>query len=518
MKIKHSKFNLSHENKLTCGMGTLVPFMCMETVPGDRFRCQSDMILRMMPLIAPMMHKVDVFMHYFFVPTRIIWKNFDTFLTGGKDGNQTVAHPFISQSHSQVTTANMNEGSLADYLGFPNLETIDWETTPVDALPFRAYSAVYNEWYRDENLIDEIGCSDGDGEDTTTNLTLQRRAWHKDLFTNALPWAQRGENVTLPFKGQADVTSDDKGTAAVFPLGPGNHDSTSIATGMFKLTGLAGDGTSHDTNDYRVAGSANPPVAAKTNLIVDLTKVGGGISIQDLRWAVIVEKWLERNARGGIRYIEFLLSHFGVHASDTRLQRPEYLGGGKVPIVIGEVLQTSSTDTTSPQGNMAGKGVSAGSLPGFSKYFEEFGYVVGILSIMPKANYFQGMPRQFSRFSRFEMFFPEFCALGEQAILNKELLAESSDPNGVFGYTPRFQELRQIPSTVHGEFKTSLKFWHLAREFSDTPVLSKEFIECHPSERVFAVEDSSDKFVLDIWNNIQAVRPLPKFANPGVLL
>lgn len=506
MKVKHSKFNLSHENKMTAKMGLLYPFLCQEVVPGDRWRCNSDMVLRMMPLIAPMMHQVNVYMHYFFVPTRLIWRNFDTFLTGGKDGTTTVNAPYIDKLYY---SDYFGDGSLADYLGFPDMTQIDTQGPVVSALPFRAYAAVYNEWYRDENLIDEVGCSDADGEDNVTNLSLLRRAWHKDMFSNALPWAQRGQQVQLPFTGKADVVTNGELTRIAM------NGANATTGGMFRMTS-PGSTSATGTVSARLEELGIQDKA--TNLIVDLSATNGGISIQDLRWAVIVQKFLERNARGGIRYIEFLLSHFGVRASDARLQRPEYLGGGKLPIVIGEVLQTSSTDATSPQGNMAGKGVSAGRLPGFRKYFEEFGYVLGIMSIMPKANYFQGLPRQFTRMSRYEMFFPEFCTLGEQAILNKELYVNSDNPDGVFGYTPRYQELRGIPSTIHGEFRSSLKFWHLAREFADTPVLSQEFVECNPSERVFATNDESDKFICDVWNNIQAVRPLPKFATPGVLL
>lgn len=515
--MKRSKFNLSHETKLTCGMGTLVPFLCQEVLPGDRWKCRSDMVLRMMPLIAPMMHRVDVYMHYFYVPTRLVWKNFETFITGGRDGDGKLPNGvevvYPKRSLNSAVSSEVGPGTLSDYLGVPATAQ---GTYQVSALPFRAYNLIYNEWYRDENLQDEIPVSLDDGLDITTPVRLLRRCWRPDYFNRALPWAQRGQQVQLPFTGYASVTSDANGTAANLPLGSGSHNAQYTATGMYTLGASSTLTTSHDTTDYRTDNSA---VLKDTNLVVDLTRASAGVTVEDLRWAVIVQKFLEKNARGGVRFVEFLLSHYGVRSSDARLQRPEYLGGGRVPIVIGEVLQTSSTDDTSPQGNMAGKGVSAGSLPGFRRYFEEFGYVFGILSVMPKSSYQQGLSKMWTKFSRFEQFYPEFCALGEQAVLNKELYLMNDGQNDeVFGYVPRYQEYRSIPSTVHGEFTTTLNFWHLGRVFDSRPVLGSEFVTCNPSERVFAVEDGSDKLILDIYNRIQAVRPLPKTAIPGVLL
>lgn len=510
MRIKKSVFNLSHEVKLTCGMGTLIPTLCQEVVPGDRWRCRTDMVLRLMPLLAPMMHRVDCYMHYFYVPTRLLWRNFDTFLSGGKNGDEVVPHPYITVSRILSSEDNLI-GTLPDYLGLPVTELSNVpETDKVSALPFRAYAMIYNEWYRDENLIDEIGCVDTDGEDTETNILLQRRAWRKDYFTSALPWAQRGQPVTLPFEGQAPVLTNGNVTRL------GMTGSAAPNGGMYSMTS---PGTTSSSGAVSAKLVDTGLIDKDTNLYADLDAARAGISINDLRWAVVVQKFLERNARG-VRFIEFLKNHFNIVSSDARLQRPEYIGGGKCPIVIGEVLQTSSTDDTSPQGNMAGKGVSAASLPGFSHFFEEQGFVIGILSIMPKASYSQGLSRMWTRFSRYDQFFPEFANLGEQEILNRELFYSSNgeDNEKPFGFAPRYQEYRSIPSSVHGEFRTSMDFWHLGREFLDTPVLGQQFIECSPSERVFAVLDGSNKCIVDMLHHIRAVRPLPKTANPGVIL
>lgn len=509
MKVKKSKFNLSHEVKLTCAMGDLIPCMCQEVVPGDRWKVRTDMVLRLMPLIAPMMHRVDCYVHYFYVPTRLVWRDFDTYLSGGRDGKQTVVHPYVTASNL-VDFGQAQVGSLSDYLGLPvlNLSGAPGDTQ-FSSLPFRAYQMIYDEWYRDENLIEPIDVPVTNSEDTSRDLfTLRKRAWKKDYFTSALPWAQRGDPVQLPFTGDAPVVTNGNVTRVAMT------GSGAPSGGIYTMTS---PGTTSSTGAVSARLVETGVNRKDTNLRADLTAASAGITINDLRWAVVVQKFLERNARG-IRFIEFLKNHFDVISSDARLQRPEYLGGGKMPIVIGEVLQTSSTDDTSPQGNMAGKGVGASAMPGFSHFFEEQGFVFGILSIMPKASYQQGVSRMWSRLSRYEEFFPEFANLGEQEIKNKELFLGVSGNDDVFGYAPRYQEYRSIPSSVHGEFRSSMSFWHLGRIFENAPVLSEDFIECSPSERVFAVEDESHKCIVDMLHHVQAIRPLPKTANPGVIL
>lgn len=508
MKIRKSKFNLSHEVKLTCNMGQLIPCICQEVVPGDRWKMRSDMVLRLMPLIAPMMHRVDCYMHYFYVPTRLVWDEFDKFLSGGKDGTAVVVHPYMTQDRLK----DEGVGSLSDYLGLPVTElAFAGSDHKFSALPFRAYAMIYNEWYRDENLIDELPLSTASGLDDTTSISLQKRAWKKDYFTGALPWAQRGAPVTLPFEGQAPVMTNGELTKLAM------NGANATNGGMFRMTS---PGSTSATGTVSARLEELGMKDKDTNLYADLDAAKAGITINDLRWAVVVQKFLERNARG-VRFIEFLKNHFDIVSSDARLQRPEYIGGGKMPIVIGEVLQTSSTNDTSPQGNMAGKGVGASALPGFKHFFEEQGFLIGILSIMPKASYQQGLSRMWTRFSRYDQFFPEFCNLGEQEIKNQELFLTEGDysvDQQVFGYAPRYQEYRSIPSSVHGDFRTTMNFWHLGRIFEDTPVLGQTFVECSPSERVFAVEDESNKCIVDILHHIQAVRPLPKTANPGVIL
>lgn len=528
---KLSTFDLSHEHKLTCNMGLLVPVNLMEVVPGDTFTVNSDIFLRLMPLASPMMHRVEVFLHYFFVPTRLIWDEFDVFLTGGPNGDQNPVYPYMS-----AAGLSQNIGSLSDYLGLPRHINPNLR---VSALPFRAYNLIFNEWYRDETLVDPVVVNTNSGNDTGSYNVL-RRAWKKGYFESALPWTQRGESAQVPFNGSVPVVSvpDVPFSAEVATnlhntgVGFTARDSqrTLFANGASGATvGIpsdAGEATRYavgrvtqinENELYQDTTWASVPNF--TGLVAALSQSGLGIDIRDLRLAASVQKFLEKNARGGVRYIEWLRSHFGVRSSDARLQRPEYLGGGKSPIVIGEVLQNSESGST-PQGWMAGQGVSAQRSLGWTRSFEEFGFVMGILSIMPKASYEQGVQRLWTRFGRYDQIFPEFAGIGDQAIYQKELYAASENPDSVFGYAPRFEECRRIPSSVHGDFRIdggTLGYWHMGRYFEDDPVLSKEFVECNPTQRVFAVTDpSSHKCLVDVYHNIRAIRPLPKNGVPGL--
>lgn len=552
---KRNLFNLSHEKKLTCNMGKLVPVMCEEVLPGDIFKASTDLVVRLAPMLAPIMHNVSVYVHYFFVPNRLIWSDWENFITGGPDGKDASVAPYINFTNVQTS-------SLADYFGIP---TGVANPLKVSALPFRAYNLIYNEWYRDENLIDPITISLASGEDTTTNTTLLSRAWQHDYFTNALPFQQRGDAVALPMSGNAPV----KGTATWSQTaGFGTLRNTTVSiTGdgtppTFSSNGVGGrnleapytvgsiSGVSFLTaNGVRVTGSGsdaqisgseahpmywdNPHVVGTLDNRVDTTTTGSvntsnlyadlsnvtAANINDLRYAFQVQRWLEKNARGGARYVESMMAHFGVRSSDARLQRPEYLGGGRSPIVISEVLQHSSDgDQPTPLATMAGHGISAQRSRQFKRFFEEHGYVIGILSIMPQTTYQQGLSKMWSRETRYDYYWPVFSHLGEQAVLEKELYAQGTDAdNSVFGYQPRYQEYRRRYGSVHGDFRTTLNYWHLGRTFNSTPTLSKEFIECDPSKRVFAVQDDTDCCLIELANNIKALRPIPKKGTPGFI-
>lgn len=487
-------FNLSHENKLTCDMGKLVPFYLEEILPGDSFKVSSQLIVRLAPLVAPMMHQVDVFTHFFFVPNRLVYKDWEEFITGGQDGASTAVCPTITSPSGGFAV-----GSLADYLGVPTgvggLSCL--------ALPFRAYNKIYNDWYRDETLMDEVTINMNSGADSTTNTGLLTRCWKKDYFTSALPFAQRGDPVYLPLGVSAPVVTTDQLTRINAANGGNPWSSINVSQIVVSNTiGLHGQ-----------------PVAAGTDtqLRADLSSATAA-TINDIRAAFQVQRWMEKNARAGYRYVEQILSHFGVRSSDARLQRAEFLGGGRSPIVVSEVLQTSQTDGTSPQGNMAGHGFSAHVSHSFTKTFEEHGYVIGILSIMPKANYQQGLARMWNRRSRTDWYWPVFSHLGEQAVLNKELYAQGTDDdNGIFGYQGRYDEYRRHYSQVHGQFRDTLDYWHMGRIFSELPTLSANFVKCEPTTRVFAVQSASvnDHCWVQVYNNVKAVRPIPKYSDPG---
>ena len=505
---KKSVFDLSHERKFSMNMGDLVPVLCQEVIPGDKFRINMEQLVRFMPLIAPMMHRVNVYTHFFFVPNRLVWNDWEKFITGGDKGIDIPVFPTFANSNSVSYLKNNDSklfgyGSLLDYMGFPikqiqdSVLTIDIPLVKISQLPFRAYQLIYNEYYRDQNLEEPITIPKTSGAlnwqigHTHLLLELRRRAWEKDYFTSALPYAQKGTQMELPLTGEALVRAQsDKRSVAL-----GN-----IISGQDKAV----------TTGYTTSNGA---------LYADMDNVSS-TTVNELRQAFQIQKWLERNARGGTRYIEQILSHFGVKSSDARLQRPEYLGGGKTPVTISEVLQMSSSDETSPQGNMAGHGVSVGNSNQFSRYFEEHGMIIGIMSVIPRTAYMQGIPRLLSKTDRYDFYWPEFAHLGEQTVQSQELYwspASESYNKSDFGYQPRYTEYRYIPDTVHGEFGNTLKFWHMAREFANAPLLNSDFVKCKGDslKRPFPVQDDSHKLYVQTYCNIKAIRPIPKYGNPG---
>jgi len=511
-KPRKSVFDLSHERKFSMNMGDLVPVLMQEVIPGDKFRINMEQLVRFMPLVAPMMHRVNVYTHFFFVPNRLVWNDWEKFITGGDKGVDTPVFPTFTNSLTVTELKSAPEfkyGSLLDYMGFPVKQIQDSSlTTDVPSfgfsqLPFRAYQLIYNEYYRDQNLETPINVLKNSAASKWSNtyerasLALRKRAWEKDYFTSALPYAQKGAELTMPLSGDAPVTSFNSGDSIKI----GSENPT--GSGEFTVKGALGS-----------IGTQDP-------LVADLSNATSS-TINELRQAFQIQKWLERNARGGTRYIEQILSHFGVKSSDARLQRPEYLGGGKTPVTISEVLQMSSSDATSPQGNMAGHGVSVGNSNQFSRYFEEHGMIIGIMSVLPRTAYMQGIPRFITKTDRYDFFWPEFAHLGEQAVKKQELFWSPNNPSyndSDFGYQPRYTEYRYIPDTVHGEFANTLKFWHMAREFSQStpPELNADFVKCQGDslKRPFPVQDDSHKLYVQTYCNVKAIRPIPKHGNPG---
>lgn len=508
-KPRNSVFNLSHERKLTMSMGDLVPIFCEEVLPGDKFRVNTEVLMRLQPMIAPVMHRVNAYVHYFFVPNRLIWNDWEKFITGGRLGQDTPVFPtIIGQSDDAKGTGLVGVGSLADFFDIPIQMIGDGSHTmmPISQLPFRAYQRIYNEYYRDQNLEEEIAIpldSSQIGWDETTVLELvklRKRAWEKDYFTSALPFAQRGDEVLLPLQGDAPVT--------------GRPHFQRSADGSTWLNANSGDlGT--DGNALLKEINNNQAARIDDGLSADLSEASA-TTISELRRAFALQRWLEKMARGGSRYVEQMLYMFGVRSSDYRLQRSLYLGGGKLPIQISEVLQTSKTDT-SPQGNMSGHGFTAGVTNGFKKYFEEHGLVIGILSVIPRTGYMQGMPKLLTKTDRFDYYWPDFAHIGEQEVKKYELYYDPalSTNNDTFGYQPRYAEYRYKFDKVNGEMRTSLKQWHMANDYSAQPSLNNTFVKANPTTRIFAVESADwHKLIVDIYFDFKAIRPVAKYGEP----
>lgn len=513
---KSSTFNMSYDRKFSMNFGDLVPIHCQEVVPGDKITINPQHMTRMAPMLAPIMHEVNVFIHYFFVPNRITWPNWEQFITGGESGLDRHLLPVVKG-------LDVKKSSLADYLGLPltegrfkvgnNQGRLD---NNISLLPFLAYQKIWDEFYRDENLQASLfRDSNGDRakdlfkdgvnilDDSSTApflhlFIMRQRAWHHDYFTSALPFAQKGNSVKIPIS--QDLQFKNVGPTLAYDQDGGPFNGLLASQG-----GILKSDTGKNVN---------------LDVTRDLVVGGADGSINDLRRAFKLQEWLEKNARAGSRYAESILSFFGVRSSDQRLQRPEFLGGNKSPIMISEVLQQSSTDDTTPQGNMSGHGIGMGKSGGFSKFFEEHGYIIGLMTVIPKTSYSQGIPRHFSKEDKFDYFWPQFEHIGEQPILNKEVYAKNTgdfDSEGVFGYVPRYSEYKYSPSTVHGDFKDSLYFWHLGRTFDAPPKLNETFVTCHKEalSRIFAVEDNSDKFYCHLYQNITAKRKMSYFGDPS---
>lgn len=501
--LRKNKFNLSYEHKLSFNPGYCVPFMAQEIIPGDKFRVSSEVFIRMAPMLAPIMHRINLYTHYFFVPNRLNWEEWEDFITGGKDGLSAPLPPTIEINTTHVQAGLFAKGKINDYLGLPTFESTETITTPVkiNALPFRAIANVWNEYFRDQNLAPEIIYGKDGGPLSQTEISaltyLRKRAWEKDYFTSALPWAQRGPAVDLP----ANINYRQVGQF----LDEDGNNYSGPAQGI--ETGTTGQMRTDDDQGLTLDNIENL-----------------GITINDLRQSARLQEWLERTARGGSRYVEQILSHFGIIGKDSRLMRPEFLGGGKQNVVISEVLNTAnqidpaSSEVLTPQGYMAGHGMAIGSQNAFRRRFSEHGYVIGILSALPKTAYFQGIPRTFSRMDKFDYFWPDFAQLGEQEVLNKELYyAQNSgaELEEAFGYQSRYAEYKYNCSKVSGDFRDNLNYWHMARTFSATPTLSKAFVEADPTQRIYNVTDPSlHKFYAQIYNKIDAIRPIPYWHNP----
>jgi len=480
-----NQFDLTHDVKFSGKMGNLMPVCIIDCVPGDSFRLGCESLIRFAPLVAPVMHRFNASVHYFFVPNRILWEGWEEWIT---DPASTRVFPTLDLD--DMGTQYYTEGSLADFLGLPTTDQA-YENYQISALPFAAYQKVWYEYYRDQNLQTEELPELADG--TNTNVywaTLRRRAWQHDYYTSCLPFAQKGAQVNIPLvnEGLLPLVYNEPTTNT-------SSDITANNDGPFTVQNL-------NTTDYPTSGLA-VNVQAQAN------------SIYDLRRAFKLQEWLEMQARGGTRYTEQIRTQFNVVSSDARLQRPEYITGVKTPVVISEVLNTTGTEDL-PQGNMAGHGVAVMSGK-YGKYFcEEHGYIIGIMSIMPETAYQQGVPKHFLKTTdQFQYFWPSFQHIGEQAVENREVYAQAAEPTETFGYVPRYAEYKFVQNRVAGQFRTTLNTWHAGRIFTTEPALNAEFIECNPTTRIFAVTDpAEDNMFIHILNRVSAVRPMAKYGNP----
>jgi hypothetical protein len=491
---KKNVFDLTHDVKLSAEMGTLTPILTLECVPGDKFELGCESLIRFAPMIAPVMHRMDVTMHYFFVPNRLVWNNWEKFIT---DANSGLVAPYIPYNNGYTVPGNDLLGCIKfmDYMGVPPI-TSSGTTQNINALPFAAYQCIYNEFYRDQNLITPINYKLSDGNNDTSLvrlrelLSLRKRAWEHDYFTASLPFAQKGQAVDIPLgEISGDVLVKTSGSTTTLSGSPA---SITVAAGL-------------PTPPY----ASNQLYAETDGLDLQPT------TINDLRRAFRLQEWLEKNARGGTRYIENILTHFGVKSSDKRLQRPEYITGVKSPVVISEIVNTTGAVGELPQGNLAGHGVSVSSGRSGSYFCEEHGYIIGIMSVMPKTAYQQGIPKTYLKNDTLDYFWPSFAHIGEQPVTNNEIYAYTSSAEDTFGYVPRYAEYKYMPSRVAGDFRTTLDYWHLGRKFATQPALNAAFVNCDATKRIFAVDDpEGDSLYCHVLNKIKAVRPMPKFGTP----
>ncbi len=510
--IGRSKFNRSHVLKTTFDEGKLVPIFCDEVLPGDSFKLKVTTFTRMATPIFPVMDNLYLETFFFFVPMRLIWDNFQKFM--GEQENPGDSTDFLIPTYTATTALAV--GSLSDYFGIPTgVAKINF-----NILPHRAYWLIWNEWFRDENLQNSAPLFKGDAgkvweSDTAVNgfgpFDCAPRGKRYDYFTSCLPWPQKGPGVELPLGTIAPV--------GILQSSPPSIPLTVQKGSSYGVQYL----TTQDSGRLLATYSSPSPVGSSvlTSVYADLSSASAA-TINSLRQAFQLQRYYEKDARGGTRYIEKIKSHFGVTSPDARLQRPEYLGGHSDRININPVVQTSSTDSTSPQGNLSAFGVSGARYHGFSKSFVEHGYIIGLANVRADLTYQQGLNRMWSRKTVLDFYWPSFAHLGEQAVLNKEIYAQgTSKDDEVFGYQERYGEYRYKPSMITGKFRStyaqSLDAWHFSQKFENLPTLSNQFIQDHPPiSRCLAVP-SEPHFLMDAFFNLKCVRPMPLFGTPGLI-
>lgn len=468
--MKRHKHSLSHYKLLSCDMGQLIPINCTEVLPGDTFQGHSSALIRVSPLVAPVMHPVHVRIHHWFVPYRIIWDGWEDFITG----NDPTPPP--------TEETEVPIGSIGDYMGLPNVTGVNMT---VNQLPLRAYWRIYNEFYRDQDLVAEV-------PENVGNEAPALVSWEKDYFTSARPWPQKGGDITVPVGSQRVSAFAD-------------------ASGVNPITLTQDDPIRGDASNQRFNTATNGDFFLRTD---PNNPSSNGIGVDDLRNAFALQRYAEARARYGSRYTEYL-RYLGVSPADSRLQRPEYLGGGKQTIAFSEVLQTA--EGTDPVGDLKGHGIAALKTRRYRKFFQEHGVVISLMSVRPKAIYTRQRHRMWDKQTKEDYWQKELEHIGQQPVYNRELnYVAVGNNDGIFGYQDRYDEYRRHPSGVCGEFRDTLNYWHMARDFASMPVLNESFIECDPTKRIHAVQTNQVLWVM-VQNTIRARRMVSRNATPRVM-